>query len=123
MGILDITPPEPSHMDTVFHLTEEARFQGTINGALNLLADTSVSMDRVVVVVNGGAVRSFLKGGRGADLTTQGLSKGIILKACKNSLMGLRIDRSRLIDGVLVVPSGVGELTRLQSEGFAYIKV
>lgn len=110
-------------MDTVFHLTEEAKYQGAINSALNLLADTSVSIDRVVVVANGGAVRSFLKDGRGEDLTAQGLSKGIILKACKNSLMGLRIDRSRLIDEVLVVPSGVGELTKLQSEGFAYIRV
>ena len=110
-------------MDTVFHVTEETRFQGAVNGALNLLADNSVSVDTVAVVVNGGAVRSMLKGGRGEELAVKALDNGIQLKVCKNSLLGLRIDRSRLLEGVIVVSSGVGELTRLQSEGFAYIRI
>ena len=110
-------------MDTVFHVSEEARFQGAVHGALNLLEDTSVSMDRIVIVANGGAVRSLLKGGRGEEILEQARGSGIIMKACKNSLMGLRIDRARLVDGASVVSSGVGELTRLQAEGFAYIRV
>jgi intracellular sulfur oxidation DsrE/DsrF family protein len=120
---VDITPSETCLMDTVFHVSEEARFQGAVHGALNLLEDTSVSMDRIVIVANGGAVRSLLKGGRGEELLEQARGSGIIMKACKNSLMGMRIDRARLVDGVSVVSSGVGELTRLQSEGFAYIRV
>ena len=110
-------------MKTVFHVTEEARFQGAIHGAFNLLADESVSMDEVVILANGGAVRGFLKAGRTGDLGREALDKGLQLRACNNSLLGLRIDRSRLVDGVEMVPSGVGELTRLQSDGYAYIRV
>jgi intracellular sulfur oxidation DsrE/DsrF family protein len=49
---------------------------------LNLVEDTSVSMDRIVIVANGGAVRSLLKGGRGEELLEQARGSGIIMKAC-----------------------------------------
>lgn len=123
LRIVEISTLESSHMKTVFHVTEEVRFQGAIQGAFNLLADDSVSMDEVVILANGSAVKGSLKAGITEELATEAIIKGLKLKVCNNSLLGLRIDRSSLVDGVEVVPSGVGELTRPQSEGFVYIRV
>lgn len=110
-------------MKTVFHVTEETRVQGAVNGAVNLLLDKTVDSEEVVIVANGGAVRGFMVSGRMEEFALKALEKGIKLRVCNNSLLGLRIDRSRLIDGVEIVSSGVGELTRLQSTGFAYIRI
>ncbi len=110
-------------MKTVFHVTEEARFQGAVHSAFNLLIDESVEIEEAVIIANGGAVRGFLKGSRFEDLAVDAIGKGIRMRACNNSLFGMRIDKTRLVDGVEIVPSGVGELTRFQSSGYAYIRV
>lgn len=46
----------------------------------------------------------------------------VVFKACSNSIEGTSMEEEDLIDGVEVVGSGVSELSRLQEEGFGYIK-
>lgn len=116
-------PLAGSHMRSVFHVTEETRVQAAVNGAINLQMDKSVEIAEVVIVANGGAVRGFMKNGRMEEHSLKALNHGIMIRVCDNSLLGLRIDRSRLLEGVEIVKSGVGELTRLQSQGFAYIRI
>ena len=49
--------------------------------------------------------------------------KGVRFEACGNTLKTRKIDAEGLADGVIVVDSGMAELTRLQvQEGYAYIK-
>lgn len=48
--------------------------------------------------------------------------KGVYFVACNNSLISNNIKRESLIDIVNIVPSGVVELVKKQSEGYSYIK-
>jgi Uncharacterized conserved protein len=48
-------------------------------------------------------------------------AEGVILAQCANTLHELKIDRGDLYSFVSVVPSGVGEITIRQAEGWAYI--
>lgn len=53
------------------------------------------------------------------DLTSQGVE----FKVCNITLERRKIDRSKVIPEARIVPSGVGEVSRLQArEGYAYLK-
>lgn len=60
----------------------------------------------------------------GVDLFThpQALVEGVKYYVCNNALTARKIDRSRLIDGVEVVSSGVYQILLLQEANFRYIK-
>jgi intracellular sulfur oxidation DsrE/DsrF family protein len=50
-------------------------------------------------------------------------SKGVRFEACGNTMATLKIKPEQLDDGIVVVPSGMAELARLQArEGYVYIK-
>ena len=50
--------------------------------------------------------------------------QGVKFKICANTLKGRQVDLAALYDAdeADVVPSGVAELSKLQGEGFSYIK-
>lgn len=112
-------------MRTVFHLTtgdpdEQAR---ALSSVANLIADESADVDDVAVVANADAVRMFLSGATNADRVRALADGGVGFRACSNSLQRADVLPSRLLDPVEVVNSGVGELTRLQSAGYAYVRL
>jgi len=110
-------------MKTVFHAMHEVSAQAAIVGAFSLLRDPMIKIKDVVVVGNGSAVKAFIKKSKYEQQVVQAVSNGIKLRACKNSLNGLSISEKDLLNGVEIVFSGVGELTRLQSQGYAYIRI
>ncbi len=64
------------------------------------------------------------KNGNPFEVTVQDLvSKGVEFRVCEITLKSRNIDKSKLIDEVKYVPSGVAEVSRLQfQEGYAYLK-
>lgn len=79
----------------------------------------------VVVVANGTAVNNFSRlevhPFRAAKIN--GLAeRGARFVCSAHALEIHQIDEDGLPDGVSVVPSGIFEMARLQSEGYAYIK-
>lgn len=112
-------------MRTAFHLTtgdpdEQAR---ALSSTANLLADDTVEIDDVAVVANSNAVRMYLSGATNADRIRSLAKRGVAFKACSNSLQRAGIVPGRLLDGVEVVSSGVGELTRLEGDDYAYVRL
>lgn len=110
-------------MRTAFHVSaansdEQARALGSVS---NLLADDSVDLDEVAVVVTGAAIE-ILAQGSPHDSRVVGLVEDVSFEACENALEGLDLTASDLFDGVETVPSGVGELTRLQDAGYGYVR-
>jgi len=101
----------------------EASVRTAIGGAFALLRDPTVEIKDIVVVGNGSAVKAFIRGSKAEERVVQAVSSGIKLRACKNSLIGIGIDEKDLLNGVEVVPTGVGELSRLQDQGYAYIRI
>lgn len=84
---------------------------------------------KIVVVAHAAGVNFMLKGAKDKngneyaaaieDLTTAGVE----FRACRITLKSRNIDPKQLHDDARLVPSGVVEITRLQSqEGYAYLK-
>jgi intracellular sulfur oxidation DsrE/DsrF family protein len=49
--------------------------------------------------------------------------KGVIFAACNNSLKRYKIDPSKVLPGVVVVPVAILELIKKQEQGWSYIKM
>ncbi|GAA5063613.1 DsrE family protein [Haladaptatus pallidirubidus] len=93
--------------------------------ALNLLTDESVSSpdDEVVIVANSAGVRMFVSAtAANPEMVNNLLDQDVSLRACQNALRGMGVTDEELLTGVEGVPSGSGELARLQNEGYGYIK-
>lgn len=91
----------------------------------NLLTDESVysSGDEVVILANGAAVQMLVEETTNhSDMVESLINDSVSLRACGNSLVSMNATDDDLLAGVEYVPSGSGELARLQDEGFGYVK-
>ncbi|MFC6732938.1 MULTISPECIES: DsrE family protein [unclassified Haladaptatus] len=111
-------------MNTVFHLSDgsDDAHGHALSNVENLLADDSIAVESVVLLTNGDGVSLSRTDGPRAERIDRLIRQGALIRVCLNSLRTRDMDASMLHPGVTVVPSGVGELTRLQSAGYAYIK-
>ena len=83
-----------------------------------------------IVVVSHAAGINFLlrdakdKNGNPFEVSVQDLvSKGVEFRVCNFTLQSRHIDPKQVIEEAQLVPSGVAEVSRLQSqEGYAYLK-
>jgi uncharacterized protein len=119
-------PGDP--VKVVYHMNEDVdRAPQALRNVRNHL---SVDPKAKIVFVSHAAGINFLmkdakdKNGNPFDVTVQDLkSKGVEFRVCEITLKSRNIDRSKLIDDVSYVPSGVAEVSRLQiQEGYAYLK-
>jgi Uncharacterized conserved protein len=112
-------------MKTVFHLsTDDTDKVSELLGNLkNLKEDETVEVKHISVVINGDGVLTLLGGSEASSFFEDQIESGVELKACSNSVQGRDINPENLVDGVETVSSGVGEVNRLQEDGFNYIKI
>lgn len=109
-------------MKTAFHLaTIQANkvFQALRN--VENLHEASLDAD-IAVVVNTSAVKLLCEGSEFEDRVRELAEKGVDFKACRNSIDSTDASVDDIMDEADVVGSGVGELSRLQDEGYGYIK-
>ncbi len=117
----------PSVMKTVLHVSSphpDDQNHAAVN-TLNLIGDEAVYSegDDVVVLANGAGVRMFVDTTAAHPEMIERLAdRGVALRACRNALYGMGATDDDLLPGVSGVPSGSGELARLQDDGFGYIK-
>ncbi len=119
-------PNDP--VKVVYHVNEagEQATNALRNIKNHLSADPKA---KIIVVTHAGGVQFLLqdakdKNGNPYDAIVQELvPKGVEFKVCKFTLERNNIDPKRVIEEAKLVPSGVAEVSRLQSqEGFAYLK-
>lgn len=112
----------------VYHISHS----DTASTALRNLANhLEASPDvNVVVVAHNNGVDFLLRGARdesGALYETtvaKFKERGVDFRVCNNTLARRRIDSSEVIPEAKLVPSGIAEISRLQSkEGYAYMKL
>ncbi|WP_227357105.1 DsrE family protein [Haladaptatus salinisoli] len=114
-------------MKTVFHVSsvQPADQREAMVNALNLIADQSVSSpdDDVAIVANAAGVRMFVsETAADREMIKDLLNQDVSLRACRNALRGMGASDDDLLSGVEGVPTGSGELARLQDEGYGYVK-
>lgn len=87
----------------------------------NLLDDDTIEIDTVVLIANSGGLNLLLEDSPQRDQVVELQQRGVQFKQCSNTIEGTDVTEADLIDGVELVPSGVGELVQLQSNGYAYL--
>jgi uncharacterized protein len=84
---------------------------------------------KIVVVANFEGIKAFTKDakdmmGKSFSAWVDDLSvQGVEFRVCQQAMDYFKVTKDQMLDAVTVVPSGVGEIARLQSqEGFGYIR-
>jgi uncharacterized protein len=78
---------------------------------------------KIEVVYHGKAITGVVKDSSYfAEQVKLAQQKGVIFRACNNSLKRVKIDPSRVLPGVVVVPVAILELSGKQQDGWSYIK-
>ncbi len=118
---------EAKQEKVVYHINDAANARiamRNINNHLNANPDA-----KIVVVTHGKGIDFLLndaKDDKGDTYTAQiaGLKdRGVGFDVCANTLKGRKLSNNAVILDAQVVPSGVGELGKLQTqEGYVYIK-
>lgn len=115
-------------MKVVYHVDELEKWPMTLANVANMIIDCEKRGEPYVieVIANSAAVPALSQKLSSPSETIESLQslsgKGVVFKACKNTLIGLDIPESDLFEFVTVIPAAVVELVRKQEEGFAYLK-
>lgn len=111
-------------METLFHLSagDPDEWRHALQSVETLLADEETDAEPTVVVT-GNAAYAVLGSAPIAETVRELLTEGAGIVACSNALGKRGINPENLVAGVDIADSGVGELTRRQANGAAYVKV
>ena len=111
----------------VFHVDEMSNARWSLMLARSYLDDNPKA--KIVFVVYGPGMDFLIedtrdKRGNPYDPEVLKLAeRGVEFRACAATLSAREIAKEDVLDGVLVVPSGISEIARLQiKEGYAYLK-
>jgi intracellular sulfur oxidation DsrE/DsrF family protein len=111
-------------MQSVVHLIsgDETEQETALAIAQNLLDDESGTIDDIAVVVQSEGIEAVTADGDNEEQVRSLLDEGVSFRACSNTLDMMGLDKSDLIGGVETVPEGAVEVTRLETEGYAYMR-
>lgn len=110
-------------MQTVFHVSSPDALAIAPAKITNLLADETLSLEDVRVVIDDSATVTELGETTATVAALESLPAGVGIGVCRNALSGAALDAEALPAFVDTLSSGVGELTRLQSNGYSYIRL
>lgn len=111
-------------MESVIHLVsgDESEQDAALSIAENLVADESGSIDDVAVVAQAKGIGAVTADDGSGERVAALCEDGVSVSACSNTLASMDLDESDLVDGVETVPEGAVEVTRLEDEGYAYLR-
>lgn len=111
----------------VYHVNDSTNAGPAMRNIKNHLSANPKA--KIVLVTHGKGIDFLLEGaaddkGNPYNVTVQDLkAKGVAFDVCNNTLVGRKIDPKTVLPEAVIVPSGVAELTKLQSlEGYSYVK-
>lgn len=113
-----------AHYGAIFHLDSggDKAIKKTLNNIENLLQDPRLKGKITVeLLANSKGFDVYVKNNGFKEKLEHLQKEGVILAQCANTLRELHIDRKDLYPFIAIVPSGVGEITIRESEGWAYI--
>lgn len=121
-------PSAPTGLRVVYHISQA----GTARSALRTLSNhlEAAPGAQVVVVAHSDGITFLLDGARDEagepyERAIRTLAaRGVQFRVCNNTLVRQRIDAARLVSTATLVPSGIAEIARLQSEGkYVYMRL
>ena len=111
-------------MKTVIHLTDGASEHQdlVVRYVTGLLSDDALNNDGIAVVASGSGLSVVSTESTEADQIADRIEQGARFAACGASMHGQGMNEDDLLPSIDVVETSVGELSRLQADGYAYIK-
>ncbi len=109
----------------VFHIDEGtvARANMVLHNIANLLDDLGQDSVQVALVANGEGVKALVRSPNVHQRQIEDLAeRGVAFLACRNSLRFLGLAEDDMLEPVAIIPAGVSELVKKQSEGWAYVR-
>jgi len=107
-SVIHIVSADESEHQTAFAITE------------NLLESDEI--DDVAVVAQAKGIQAVATDGEHVDRIRSLMDEGVAFSGCANTLDAMDMQESDLVEGVEVVPEGAVEVTRLQDEGYGYLR-
>lgn len=112
---------------TAYHVNDSTVAKAAMNNVKNHLSANPAA--KIVIVTHGKGVDFLFDGATDKDGNPYNVNveelqaKGVVFDVCANTLKSRNLDKSKLLPGMVVVPSGVAEIAKLQfSEGYVYLK-
>jgi uncharacterized protein len=94
----------------------------TLNNIENLLHDPRLKGHvKVELLANSKGFDVYVKNNGFEKRLRHLQAEGVILAQCANTLLEMHIDRHDLYPFITIMPSGVGEITLREAQGWAYI--
>ena len=112
------------HYGVIFHIDEggQATIKKTLTNVENLLNDPRLKGKvQVELIANSKGFAVYVKNNGFEEKLKELQKEGVILAQCSNTLHELNVDRNNLYSFVSIVPSGMGEITLREAQGWAYI--
>ncbi len=112
------------HYGVIFHIDSgsEASIKKTLTNIENLLDDPRLkSKVKIELIANSKGFAVYVKNNGFEEKLKHLQDEGVILSQCANTLREQHVDRNDLYPFIHVVPSGMGEITIREAEGWAYI--
>lgn len=109
----------------IFHIDEINKWKLLLGNVNNLLNDMGDERLYIEILANSEAVKYYdTNQDLNADINAmESLNKkGVKFVACNNALTAYNIKKDNLIHFIDIVPAGVVELVKKQSEGYVYLK-
>lgn len=111
----------------VYHVNDSVVAGAAMNNIKNHLSANPQA--QIVLVTHGKGIDFLLEGaaddkGNPYNIRVQELkAKGVTFDVCNNTLVGRKIDPKTVLPEAVIVPSGVAEVSKLQSlSGYSYVK-
>jgi len=137
---LDDLPQKETEDAVVYHcdFPQETRFHAMLTNMRNHLSayDFDPFRIKLILVANGAGVKFFMKTHKGTRWEKENIDVKraqerlsylsqfeVEFYICDITIRSLKLKYENFFDFVKIVPSGVGSVGRLQSNGFGYIKV
>jgi len=107
----------------IFHIDESNKASLVLRNIENLIADLGESNVEVELLANAEGIAVLFKS---PDIHSEQVERlaamGVRFAACANTLRQMGLTKDALFGSVVIVPSGVGELVKKQTLGWAYIR-
>lgn len=116
--------PTRDHYGVIFHLDsgDEPTMRKTLNNINNLLGDPRLKGKMTIeLLANSQGVAVYLKTNDLEQRLRDLQAKGVILAECSNTLHEMHLKPQDLYPFISLVPSGMGEITIREGQGWAYI--
>ena len=113
--------------NVVYHVNDSVVARAALNNIKNHMGANPQS--KIVLVTHGKGIDFLLEGavddkGNPYNISVQELkAKGVTFNVCNNTLVTRKVDPKTILPEAVIVPSGVAEVAKLQSQqNFAYVK-